>query len=146
MLIALFFLFSIPRPSAFPWPDINPLVAELEANRTPDDLVVVGNPLRFNYALSAPQTFTTKVSDRTPTHFTPAVQGVNVMNWQDYGAPMTEFKARLRGVGIVWLLDAPNVIYPLGDVPRAELANLGFHLENQDTSNGAVLEQWQRGS
>jgi hypothetical protein len=146
VLTALLCLVTIPNPTSFPWPDVVPLITKLEASRSSNDLVVVAPNLTFNYALHASQRITTKVSSRNATHFTPVVRGVNVMNWQDYPAPMRAFETRLRGVQDVWLLDAPDLIYPLGPAPRRELANQGFVLLNQAESNGGVLEHWHRRS
>jgi hypothetical protein len=145
-LIALLCLLNIPSPSSFPWPDAVPLVSELEAGRRSSDLVVVAPNFTFNYALHAPQDIKTKVSTRNSTNFTPVLQGVNTMNWQDYAAPMREFAKRLSHVRDVWLLDAPELIYPLGAGPRRELANRGFLLSTLSKSNGGVLEHWQRSS
>jgi hypothetical protein len=145
LLIVLVCLFNIPAATAFVWPDVVPLVTTLEASRKRDDLVVVGTAFTFNYALYAPQPFATKVNDRNATHFTPVVQGVNVMNWQDYAAPVAELDRRLRRVRDVWLLDAPNIAYPMGEAPRRELASQGFHLVSQSHSVGGVLEHWRNG-
>jgi hypothetical protein len=71
---------------------------------------------------------------------------VNTMNWQDYAAPMREFDKRLSGVRDVWLLDAPELIYPLGVAPRRELANRGFLLAAESKSREGVLEHWRRSS
>jgi hypothetical protein len=72
------------------------------------------------------------------------VQGVRVMNWADYPAPMTEFRARLRGARGVWLLDSPTIIYPLGSAPRDLLKQRGFSLATTRESGAAALEHWQR--
>lgn len=145
-LTALVCVLNIPSPSAFPWPDVVPLVGKLEAGRGSSDLVVVAPNFTFNYALEAPEDVTTKVSTRNSTHFTPVLRGVNTMNWQDYAAPMREFDKRLSGVRDVWLLDAPELIYPLGAAPRRELANQGFLLSTESKSVGGVLEHWRRSS
>jgi hypothetical protein len=145
MLIALICLFNIPAATAFAWPDVVPLVTTLEASRKRDDLVVVGTAFTFNYALFAPQAFATKVDDRNATHFTPVVQGVNVMNWQDYATPVAELDRRLRRVRDVWLLDAPNIAYPMGEAPRRQLASQGFRPVSQSHSTGGVLEHWRNG-
>jgi hypothetical protein len=143
-LIALVCMFNIPSPSAFPWPDVVPLITELEAGRAPNDLVVVAGPFTFNYALHAPQPFVTRVSNRNATHFTPVVQGVNAMNWQDYSAPVTELRSRVRNVRDVWVIDAPNIAYPFGSAPRNELRHEGFQLVSESRSDGGVLEHWHR--
>ena len=145
-LIALVCLLNIPSPSAFPWPDAVPIVSKLEAGRRSSDLVVVAPNFTFNYALQAPQDIATKVSTRNSTHFTPVLQGVNTMNWQDYAAPMREFDKRLSRVRDVWLIDAPELVYPLGAGPRRTLASRGFLLSSQSRSNGGVLEHWHRSS
>jgi hypothetical protein len=144
--LAIVSMLSIPSPAAFSWPDVGPLVAEMEAARAPDDLVVVNGTLAFNYALSAPQSFTTRVSDRNATHFSPVVDHVNSMTWMDYPAPMAEFHKQLTDVRDVWLLDTPEIIYPLGAPPRTELAHRGFSVVTQSRSGGAVLEHWRRAS
>jgi hypothetical protein len=146
MLVVLVCTLNIPAPTAFTWPDVVPLIRRLEASRAENDLVVVGTPFTFNYALYAPQPFVTRVSNRNATHFTPVVQGVNAMNWQDYAAPITELGKRLRGVQGVWLLDAPNIAYPMGEGPRRELASRGFQLVSQSRSMGGILEHWRRES
>jgi hypothetical protein len=146
VLAALVCVLTIPTPTAFPWPDVAPLIGKLEAGRTSRDLVVVAPNNTFNYALYASQAITTKVSTKNATHFTPVVQGVNTMNWQDYAAPMREFDKQLPGARDVWLLDAPDLIYPLGAAPRRALANQGFLLMTRSEANGGVLEHWRRGS
>jgi hypothetical protein len=145
-LIALLCLLNIPSPASFPWPDAEPLVRGLEAGRRSSDLVVVAPNFTFNYALQAPQHVTTKVSTRNSTHFTPVLQGVNTMNWQDYAAPMREFDRRLSRVRDVWLIDAPELVYPLGPGPRRALASQGFRLSSQSRSSGGLLEHWHRSS
>jgi hypothetical protein len=143
--IALFCLANIPAATASPWPDVTPLITSLETSRTRHDLVVVGTAFTFNYALYAPQPVATRVSDRNATHFSPVVQGINAMNWQDYTAPVAELERRLRCSQDVWLLDAPNIAYPMGDAPRRALATRGFHLVSQSHSRGGVLERWRTG-
>jgi hypothetical protein len=145
-VLALLWMFNIPSPAAFHYEkyDVVPLVREMEASRSPRDLVVVSLPLTFNYALSAPQPFTTKVSDRYSTHFTPVVHGVNAMNWVDYPAPMAEFRARLRGTRDVWLLDTPKIFNALGAAPRNELAAQGFARLTSFRNRLTVLEHWSR--
>jgi hypothetical protein len=143
--IALFCLANIPAATAFPWPDVTPLINTLETSRTRHDLVVVGTAFTFNYALYAPQPVATRVSDRNATHFSPVVQGINAMNWQDYAAPVAELERRLRRGQDVWLLDAPNIAYPMGEAPRRALATRGFHLVSQSHSTGGVLERWRSG-
>ena len=145
ILIALFCFANIPAATAFAWPDVTPLITTLEASRTRHDLVVVGTAFTFTYALYAPQPVATTVSDRNATHFTPVVQRVNVMNWQDYAAPVAELDQRLAHVHDVWLLDAPNIAYPIGEAPRRALASKGFHLVSQSRSTGGVLERWRFG-
>ncbi len=145
-LTAIVCVLNIPSPSAFPWPDVVPLVGKLEAGRRSSDLVVIAPNFTFNYALQAPEDVTTKVSTRNATHFTPVLRGVNTMNWQDYAAPMREFDKRLSGVRDVWLLDAPELIYPLGVAPRRELANRGFLLAAESKLREGVLEHWRRSS
>jgi hypothetical protein len=144
--LAVVWLLNIPEPEVFTWPNIAPLVREMERSRSADDLVVVGGPLMFNYALDAPQRFTTRVSDRNATHFTPIVEGVNAMNWADYPAPMREFAHRLAGTTDVWLLDTPEIIYPLGAAPRDELVRQGFSRVSDSRNGGGVLEHWTRPS
>jgi hypothetical protein len=146
IVIALLCLVNIPAATAFAWPDVAPLITTLEAARTRHDLVVVGTAFTFNYALHAPQPVATKVSDRNATHFTPVVQRINAMNWQDHAAPVAELNRRLRRTQNVWLLDAPNIAYPMGEAPRRALASKGFHLVSQSHSTGGVLERWRLGS
>jgi hypothetical protein len=146
IVIALFCLVNIPAATAFAWPDVAPLITTLEADRTRHDLVVVGTAFTFNYALYAPQPVVTKVSDRNATHFTPVVQRINAMNWQDYTAPVAELDRRLRRVQGVWLLDAPNIAYPMGETPRRVLARQGFRPVSQSHSRGGVLEHWRLGT
>jgi hypothetical protein len=145
-LIALLCLLNIPSPASFPWPDAEPLVRRLEAGRRSSDLVVVAPNFTFNYALQAPQHITTKVSTRNSTRFTPVLQGVNTMNWQDYPAPMREFDKRISRVRDVWLIDAPELIYPLGAAPRRVLTSRGFLLSSESKSSGGLLEHWHRSS
>jgi hypothetical protein len=95
--------------------------------------------------LYAPQPVATKVSDRNATQFTPVVERINAMNWQDYAAPVAELDRRLPQVQDVWLLDAPNIAYPMGEAPRRALASKGFHLVRQSHSSGGVLERWRSG-
>ena len=145
IVITLFCLVNIPAATAFAWPDVAPLITTLEAARTRHDLVVVGTAFTFNYALYAPQPVATKVNDRNATHFTPVVQRINAMNWQDYEKPVTALDRRLWGVQDVWLLDAPNIAYPMGEAPRRALASKGFHLVSQSQATGGVLEHWRLG-
>jgi hypothetical protein len=142
--LAVVWMVHIPEAEVFTWPDVAPLVGEMERTRSADDLVVVSGPLMFNYALDAPQRFTTQVSDRNATHFTPVVEGVNAMNWADYPAPMREFDHRLVGTSDVWLLDTPEIIYPLGSAPRDELVRQGFSRVSNSRNGGGVLEHWSR--
>ena len=146
VVLAVVWMLHIPEAEVFTWPDVAPLVGELERGRSADDLVVVSGPLMFNYALDAPQQFTTRASDRNATHFTPVVDGVNAMNWADYPAPMREFDRRIAGTTDVWLLDTPEIIYPLGSGPRDELARQGFSRVSDSRNGGGVLEHWSRGS
>jgi hypothetical protein len=142
--LAVVWMVSIPSPEVFTWPDVVPLVDEMEATRSPRDLVVVSGPLMFNYALFAPQPFTTSISDRNATHFAPNVEGVHAMNWAEFPAPMREFRARLDHADGVWLLDTPEIIYPLGAAPRTELARRGFARVTESRSGGGALEHWVR--
>ena len=121
-----------------------PLVNEIEASRSRQDVVVVSLPLTFNYALATPQPFTTKVSDRYATHFTPTVHGVNAMNWVDYARPIAELRARLRRTRDVWLLDTPEIINALGPAPRHELTTHGFARQRRSRNGYVVLEHWKR--
>jgi hypothetical protein len=145
IVIALFCIANIPAATAFAWPDVAPLITTLEASRTRHDLVVVGTAFTFNYALYAPQPVATAVSDRNATHFTPVVQRINSMNWQDYTAPVAELDRRLQRVQDVWLLDAPNIAYPMREAAGRALANRGFSLVSQSHSAGGVLERWRLG-
>jgi hypothetical protein len=143
IVIALLCFANIPAATVFAWPNVTPLITNLETSRTRHDLVVVGTAFTFNYALYAPQPVATSVSDRNATHFSPVVQRINAMNWQDYAAPVAELERRLRRVQDVWLLDAPNIAYPMGEAPRRALAGRGFHLVSQSHSTGGVLERWR---
>jgi hypothetical protein len=144
VVLAVMWILHIPEAEVFTWPDVAPLVSKMERGRSADDLVVVSGPLTFNYALDAPQRFTTQVNDRNATHFTPVVEGVNAMNWADYAAPMREFDRRLADASDVWLLDTPEIIYPLGSAPRDELVRQGFSRVSHSRNGGGVLEHWSR--
>ena len=146
VLTASAWMLNIPGPDAFAGAeyDVVPLVNEIEASRSRQDLVVVSLPLTFNYALATPQPFTTKVSDRYATHFTPTVHGVNAMNWVDYARPIAELRARLRRTRDVWLLDTPEIINALGPAPRHELTTHGFARQRRSRNGYVVLEHWKR--
>jgi hypothetical protein len=148
VVLALVCMFNIPAASTFAGEsyDVVPLVRQMEASRSARDLVVVSLPLTFNYALAAPQPFTTKVSDRYATHFTPTVHGVNAINWVDYARPVAELRARLRRTNDVWLLDTPEIFNALGPAPRKELAAQGFARMTRSRSGFVVLEHWRRPS
>ena len=147
-LIVVALLVAAPAPAVTSLPpviDTMPLIARMEAEAKPGDLIVVGGSQVFVYPLYSKRPFRTVRDTRAPGSFRPRLVGSNVATAETVNAAVrAPRRIADQLTETVWVIDsAADVQHPASSV-RPALEKLGYRIESSRLATGAVLERWTR--
>jgi hypothetical protein len=128
----------------YPSEDVRPLVSVLEAERQPDDAVLVYSATRWAYALYTDEPVRLVADGTSPNGFDVRIDAAAVLepHRDDPGAYRDPVGAAAAGSERVWVL-ASHIAPDLAGV-HAALAGLGYQPARTDGRPGAELSLWVR--